>query len=66
MHERVKGFKKWPIPFVHQLNTTSRIRLEILFVMLIGAIVLPFTLGNQCLLENKNPAMYLGSCIQVT
>ena len=27
----------WPVPFIHLLNTTTRMPFEILFVMLIGA-----------------------------
>ena len=55
---------QWPIPVVHQLNTTTRMPFEILFVMLMREIVSPFTLGIQCLHENEKTAKYSGSCIQ--
>ena len=38
---------------------------EIMFVMLIGAIVSPFALAIQCLHENENTAKSSGSCIQL-
>ena len=42
---------QWPV--IQLLNTTTRMLFEILFVMLIGAIVFPFALGIQCLHENE-------------
>ena len=42
-----------PVPLIHLLNTTTRMLFEILFVMLIGAIDFPFTLGIQCLHGNE-------------
>ena len=45
---------------------TTRIPFEILFVVLIGAIVFPFALGIQYLHENEKTAKYSGSCIQLT
>ena len=33
-----------PVPLVYPLNTTTRMPFEILFIILIGAIVFPFTL----------------------
>ena len=47
-----RGRRKWPVPFIHLLNTTTRMAFR-KFVLLIGAIVLPFILGIQCLPENK-------------
>ena len=55
-----------PVPFIHQLNTTTRMPFEILFVMLIEAIVSPFALGVQCLHENEKTAKCPSSCIQLT
>ena len=51
---------------IYLLNTTTRMLFEMLFVMLIGAIVFPFALGIQCLHENEKTAKCSGSCIQLT
>ena len=56
---------KWLVVLIHLLNTTTRMPFEILFVMLIGAIVFPFALGIQRLHENEKPAKYSGDCIQL-
>ena len=56
----------WPAPLIHLLNTTTRMLFEILFVMLIGAIVFLFALGIQCMHESEKTAKYSGSCIQLT
>ena len=54
------------LPFIHLLNTTTRIPFEIVFVALIGAIVFPFASGTRCLHENEKTAKYSGSCIRLT
>ena len=59
-------FDQRPVLFIHLLNITIRVPFEILFVLLIGAIVFTFALGIQCLHENVKTAKYSGSCIQVT
>ena len=58
---------EWPVPLIHQLNTTTRMLFEILFVMLIEAIVILFALGVHCLHENeKNNKVFWYSGIQLT
>ena len=49
----MKALFQWPAPLVHLLNATTKMRFEILFVMLVGAIVFPFSFGIQCLHENE-------------
>lgn len=50
----------------HLVKTATRVPFQILFVMLVGAIVFPFPLSIQCLHENENTAKYRcsGSFIQ--
>ena len=47
-------------------HTTNRMPFEILFVMLIRAVVCAFALGIQCLYKNEKTVKYSGSCIQLT
>ena len=48
------------------LNKTTKIPFETSFEMLIAAIVFPFALGIEDMHENEKPAVYSGSCIQLT
>ena len=44
---------QWLVAFIHLLNTTTRMPSEILFVMLIKAVVFPFALEIRLLHENE-------------
>ena len=57
---------EWLVPLIHLLNTSTRMPFEILFVMLIEAIVILFAFGVQCLHENENTAKCSCRCIQLT
>ena len=56
---------QWPVSLIHLLNTTTRTPFEILFAMLMAAIVFPFALWIPCLHKNEKTAKYSGSCIQL-
>ena len=49
---------QWTVPVIHLLNTSTRMPFEILFVMLIRAIIFPFILGIQCLHENEKITVF--------
>ena len=44
---------------IHLLNTPTRMPFEILFGMLMGAIIFPLALGIQWLHENEKPQRFL-------
>ena len=57
---------EWLAPLIDLLNTTTRMLFEILFVMLIRAIVFPRALGIKCFHENENTPKYSCSCTQLS
>lgn len=48
LNTRLLYCRQWLVPFIHLLNTTTKVPFVILFLMSIGAIDLPFALGIQC------------------
>ena len=57
---------QWLVLLTHLLNTTTGMPYEMLFVMLIGAIVFPFALGIQRLYKNEMTTHCSCSCIHLT